>query len=129
MLSCVNSKRKNSCESYAIFFCIILTYFVVSLYFEFELKSDPFFLLSFSFIHCQSFIRNTLTDEGIELVLTVMEAKELIGPSDAEQFDTFVRIYMIPEETVAQQTKVYNPIIIIPCHLISQKKKQQTNKV
>lgn len=51
--------------------------------------------------------RNTLTDEGIELVLTVMEAKELIGPPDAEQFDTFVRIYMVPDETVAQQTKVY----------------------
>lgn len=47
-----------------------------------------------------------MTDEGIELVLTVMEAKELIGPSDAEKFDTFVRIYMIPDETVAQQTKV-----------------------
>lgn len=54
--------------------------------------------------------RNTLTEEGIELVLTVMEAKELIGPSDTEQFDTFVRIYMIPEreETPAQQTKVSN---------------------
>lgn len=35
-----------------------------------------------------------------------MEAKELIGPADAEQFDTFVRIYMIPDETVPQQTKV-----------------------
>lgn len=35
-----------------------------------------------------------------------MEAKELIGPPDAEQFDTFVRIYMVPDETVAQQTKV-----------------------
>lgn len=58
--------------------------------------------------------RNTLTDEGIELVLTVMEAKELIGPPDAEQFDTFVRIYMVPDETVAQQTKVY----IIPFHSI-----------
>lgn len=53
--------------------------------------------------------RSTLTDEGIEIVLTVMEAKELIGPSDAEQFeqfDTFVQIYMVPDEPVAQQTKV-----------------------
>lgn len=58
--------------------------------------------------------RNTLTDEGIEIVLTVMEAKELIGPPDAEQFDTFVRIYMVPDETVAQQTKVCHSI---PFHL------------
>lgn len=55
---------------------------------------------------CQS-NRNTLTDEGIELVLTVMEAKELIGPPDAEKFDTFVRIYMVPDDTHPQQTKVY----------------------
>lgn len=67
--------------------------------------NDPFFLQNpFSLLVNSN--RNTLTDEGIELVLTVMEAKELIGPADAEQFDTFVRIYMIPDETVPQQTKV-----------------------
>lgn len=54
--------------------------------------------------------RNTLTDEGVELVLTVMEAKELIGPPDAEKFDTFVRVFMVPGETEAQQTKVCNSI-------------------
>lgn len=53
-----------------------------------------------------------MTDEGIELVLTVMEAKELIGPPDAEQFDTFVRIYMVPDDTNPQQTKVYSFISI-----------------
>lgn len=70
--------------------------------------------------------RNTLTEEGIELVLTVMEAKELIGPSDTEQFDTFVRIYMIPEreETPAQHTKVSNidnsfHFISFPLHFIT----------
>lgn len=52
------------------------------------------------------FNRSTLTDEGMELVCTIMEAKELIGPSDAQQFDTFVQIYMVPDEPVAQQTKV-----------------------
>lgn len=64
-----------------------------------------------------SFNRNTLTDEGIEIVLTVMEAKELIGPPDAEQFDTFVRIYMVPDETVAQQTKVCHTFHFVPFHL------------
>lgn len=50
--------------------------------------------------------RSTMTDEGIELILTVMEAKELIGPANADKFDTFVRIYMVPDETGALQTKV-----------------------
>lgn len=47
-----------------------------------------------------------MTDEGIELILTVMEAKELIGPANADKFDTFVRIYMVPDESGALQTKV-----------------------
>lgn len=47
-----------------------------------------------------------MTDEGIELILTVMEAKELIGPANAEKFDTFVRIYMVPDDSGALQTKV-----------------------
>lgn len=47
-----------------------------------------------------------MTDEGIELILTVMEAKELIGPANAEKFDTFVRIYMVPDEGGSLQTKV-----------------------
>lgn len=50
--------------------------------------------------------RSTMTDEGIELILTVMEAKELIGPANADKFDTFVRIYMVPDEAGALQTKV-----------------------
>lgn len=47
-----------------------------------------------------------MTDEGIELVITLMEAKDLIGPSNADQFDTFVRIYMIPDDQAPLQTKV-----------------------
>lgn len=46
-----------------------------------------------------------MTDEGIELVVTVMEAKDLIGPEGVELFDTFVRIYLMPDERVLQ-TKV-----------------------
>ena len=59
------------------------------------------FFFWFSFLN-----RNTQTDEGIELVVTVMEAKELIGPANAETFDTFVRMYLVPDETGALQTKV-----------------------
>lgn len=47
-----------------------------------------------------------MTDEGIELILTVMEAKELIGPANADKFDTFVRIYIVPDDAGALQTKV-----------------------
>lgn len=36
-----------------------------------------------------------------------MEAKELIGPANcSDALDTFVRIYLVPDETGALQTKV-----------------------
>lgn len=47
-----------------------------------------------------------MTDEGIELVITLMEAKDLIGPSNADEFDTFVRIYLVPDDQAPLQTKV-----------------------
>lgn len=47
-----------------------------------------------------------MTDEGIELVITLMEAKDLIGPSNADEFDTFVRIYLFPDDQAPLQTKV-----------------------
>lgn len=52
-----------------------------------------------------------MTEEGIELILTVMEAKELIGPANADKFDTFLRIYMVPDEGGALQTRVRKTII------------------
>lgn len=52
-----------------------------------------------------------MTDEGIELVITLMEAKDLIGPSNADEFDTFVRIYIVPDDQAPLQTKVSAKII------------------
>lgn len=69
-------------------------------------NSFSFIFSRFSLYLFVAFHRNTMTDDGIELVLTVMEAKELIAPSIIEQFDTFVRIYLVPDETHALQTKV-----------------------
>lgn len=76
-----------------------------------------------------------MTEDGIELVLTVMEAKELIGPPDTEQFDTFARIYMIPEreETPPQQTKVSNidnsfHFISVSLHFISSLEHTKTSR-
>ncbi|XP_037921142.1 uncharacterized protein LOC119657996 isoform X1 [Hermetia illucens] len=51
--------------------------------------------------------KNTSTEEGVELIVTVMEAKELIGPLNVEYFDTFVRIYLVPDEATAMQTKIF----------------------
>lgn len=53
--------------------------------------------------------RSSQTNEGIQLFVTVMEAKELIRPpkySDGTTLDTFVRMYLVPDETEASQTKV-----------------------
>lgn len=50
--------------------------------------------------------RNSITETGQDLIVTVLEAKELIGPSDCEPMNTFVRIYIVPDETGAMQTKV-----------------------
>lgn len=40
------------------------------------------------------------------MVVTVLEAKELTGPVDVDTMDTFVRIYLVPDENGALQTKV-----------------------
>jgi hypothetical protein len=48
-----------------------------------------------------------VTEDGCELCVTVLEAKDLRAPADAERIDTFVRIYVVPDETTAQQTKIF----------------------
>lgn len=39
--------------------------------------------------------------------MTVLEAKDLVPPADSERIDTFVRIYVVPDENSAQQTKIF----------------------
>lgn len=60
----------------------------------------------FSFYYFCIVNRKSHRDEGVELIVTVMEAKELIFPVNTTTFDTFVRIYLVPDETEALQTKV-----------------------
>lgn len=50
-----------------------------------------------------------MTEEGCELLCTVLEAKNLIIPPDADPdyIDTFVRVYLVPDESEAMQTKVF----------------------
>lgn len=63
---------------------------------EIEFQNSIYFL----------FYRNSVTPDGQDLVVTVLEAKELTGPVDVDTMDTFVRIYLVPDENGALQTKV-----------------------
>nr|XP_036227562.1 uncharacterized protein LOC106624026 [Bactrocera oleae]XP_036227563.1 uncharacterized protein LOC106624026 [Bactrocera oleae] len=51
--------------------------------------------------------KNSINDEGMELTVMVLEAKGLICPFNVESLDTFVRIYLVPDEAAAMQTKVF----------------------
>ncbi|XP_018796620.1 PREDICTED: uncharacterized protein LOC108973671 [Bactrocera latifrons] len=51
--------------------------------------------------------KNSINDEGMELSVMVLEAKGLICPFNVESLDTFVRIYLVPDEAAAMQTKVF----------------------
>ncbi|XP_004535416.1 uncharacterized protein LOC101450201 [Ceratitis capitata] len=59
--------------------------------------------------------KNSITDEGMELSVMVLEAKGLICPFNVESLDTFVRIYLVPDEAAAMQTKVFKDSIT-PCY-------------
>lgn len=57
----------------------------------------------FNYFH---FVRNSITDEGMDLQVSVLEAKGLILPFKVDSVDTFVRIYLVPDQAGALQTKV-----------------------
>ena len=66
------------------------------------------YICIFSCIYFSAFVfhRNSINDEGMELTVMVLEAKGLICPFNVESLDTFVRIYLVPDEAAAMQTKV-----------------------
>lgn len=49
--------------------------------------------------------RSSTTIEGMELLVTIQEAKQLLGPPDVEM-DTFVKVFIVPDESKVLQTKV-----------------------
>ncbi|XP_017112738.1 uncharacterized protein LOC108136227 isoform X2 [Drosophila elegans] len=49
---------------------------------------------------------DNISNEGMELTVSVLEAKGLICPFSVESLDTFVRIYLVPDHPGAMQTKV-----------------------
>ncbi|XP_017156738.1 uncharacterized protein LOC108165178 [Drosophila miranda] len=50
--------------------------------------------------------KNSISSVGMELTVSVLEAKGLICPFSVESLDTFVRIYLVPDHPGAMQTKV-----------------------
>ncbi|EDV47208.1 uncharacterized protein LOC6551135 [Drosophila erecta] len=48
----------------------------------------------------------SISNEGMELTVSVLEAKGLICPFSVESLDTFVRVYLVPDHPGAMQTKV-----------------------
>ncbi|EAT37121.1 AAEL010851-PA [Aedes aegypti] len=49
--------------------------------------------------------KSSTTIEGMELLVTIQEAKQLLGPPDVEM-DTFVKVFIVPDESKVLQTKV-----------------------
>ncbi|XP_055912312.1 uncharacterized protein LOC129946221 [Eupeodes corollae] len=54
-------------------------------------------------LHCD---KNTITNQSVDIVVNVMEVKEIAGYTNLYPFDTFVRIYLVPDQANAVQTKV-----------------------
>ncbi|TMW43711.1 hypothetical protein DOY81_011209 [Sarcophaga bullata] len=50
--------------------------------------------------------KNTITEEGMDLQVSVLEAKGLMLPFKVDSVDTFVRIYLVPDQAGALQTKI-----------------------
>ncbi|CAG9802602.1 unnamed protein product [Chironomus riparius] len=53
--------------------------------------------------------KHSITEEGCELLVSIVEARDLVIPQDADpdSIDTFVRVYLVPDEAEAMQTKIF----------------------
>nr|XP_029711446.1 uncharacterized protein LOC115256682 [Aedes albopictus] len=49
--------------------------------------------------------KSSTTIEGMELLVTIQEAKQLVGPPGVDM-DTFVKVFIVPDESKVLQTKV-----------------------
>uniref|UniRef100_A0A1A9WV98 C2 domain-containing protein n=1 Tax=Glossina brevipalpis TaxID=37001 RepID=A0A1A9WV98_9MUSC len=50
--------------------------------------------------------KNSITEDGMDLTVSVLEAKGLVLPFTVDSLETFVRIYLVPDQAGALQTKV-----------------------
>uniref|UniRef100_A0A1I8MB26 C2 domain-containing protein n=1 Tax=Musca domestica TaxID=7370 RepID=A0A1I8MB26_MUSDO len=50
--------------------------------------------------------KNSITPQGVDLQVNILEAKGLILPFKVDSIDTFVRVYLVPDQTGSLQTKV-----------------------
>ncbi|XP_066995510.2 synaptotagmin-12 [Anabrus simplex] len=51
--------------------------------------------------------RRLCFSEAADLVVSVLEAKDLVGPDKNPFIDTYVRVYLLPDKTTNMQTRVY----------------------
>lgn len=47
------------------------------------------------------------SSECCDLAVSVLEAKDLIGPNKEEPMDTFIRVYLLPDKSTNMQTRLY----------------------
>ena len=50
--------------------------------------------------------------ETADLLVNVMEGKELVGPTPNVPFDSYVRVYLMPDKTTNMQTRVQYLFIV-----------------
>ncbi|XP_075159198.1 synaptotagmin 12 [Haematobia irritans] len=50
--------------------------------------------------------KNSITPQGVDLQVNIIEAKGLLLPFKVNSIDTFVRVYLVPDQTGSLQTKV-----------------------
>ncbi|KAG5684125.1 hypothetical protein PVAND_013369 [Polypedilum vanderplanki] len=53
--------------------------------------------------------KHSITEDGCELMVSIVEARDLVIPADADPdiVDTFVRVYLLPDQTEPVQTKIF----------------------
>lgn len=50
--------------------------------------------------------RTVCASDISDLVVSVLEGKDLTGPDPAQQIDTYVRVYLLPDKSSSLQTRV-----------------------
>jgi hypothetical protein len=51
-------------------------------------------------------LRPTCFSDSADLVVSVLEAKDLVAPDNNGSIDTYVRVYLLPDKTTNMQTRV-----------------------
>ena len=58
-----------------------------------------------------SLLRPTCFSDSADLVVSVLEAKDLVAPDSNGSIDTYVRVYLLPDKTTNMQTRVSTEVV------------------